>query len=138
MPPTPAPELPPTPDPLSDNFPLAWAAEQYGPDSVLGVAFKPRAANPGNGLEEYVGALLECSTRRHYATDDRRVLLVDTGARSAFEFNMSPKDMKRLYVSGARQAGPGSKRTTTIIFSHDIPLQPHVKFPRKVSTARRA
>lgn len=89
---------------VCDNFPLTWAAHRYGADTIMGVAFKPRAANPGNSLEEYVGALLECSTRRHYVMDDRRVLLLDTGARSAFEFNMSQKDMKRLYVCGARQA----------------------------------
>jgi len=89
---------------VSDNFPLAWAAEMYGARKVLGIAFQPRLSNPGSGLEEYVGALLECSTRRHYAENDRRVLQLDTGARSAFEFNMSHRDMKKLYKSGAGQA----------------------------------
>jgi len=89
---------------VSDNFPLAWAADTYGPHRVLGIAFKPRASNPGRSLEEYVGALLECSTRRHYAPEDRRVILLDSGARSAFEFNMSKKDLKKLFMSGSRQA----------------------------------
>lgn len=89
---------------VSDNFPLAWAADKYGANRVLGIAFKPRASNPGGSLEEYVGALLECSTRRHYQADDRRVILIDTGAKSAFEFNMSRRDMKKLYLAGARQA----------------------------------
>lgn len=96
---------------VSDNFPLAWAGDTYGRDKVLGLAFKPRASNPGNSIEEYVGALLECSTRRHYDTTDRRVLLLDTGARSAFEFNMSHKDMKKLYLAGARQARAWLKKT---------------------------
>ena len=89
---------------VSDNFPLAWAGDKFGARGVLGIAFKPRASNPGSSLEEYVGALLECSTRRHYDDADRRVLLLDTGARSAFEFNMKKRDMKKLYLSGARQA----------------------------------
>lgn len=89
---------------VSDNFPLAWASDRYDPRKVLGIAFKPRLSDPGNSMEEYVGALLECSTRRFYAADDRRVLQLDTGARSAFEFNMSKKDMKRLYSTGSRQA----------------------------------
>lgn len=89
---------------VSDNFPLAWAAEQYGQDKVLGIAFRPRLSNPGGSLEAYVGALLECSTRRHYDNNDKRVLLLDTGARSAFEFSMTHRDMKKLYTSGARQA----------------------------------
>lgn len=96
---------------VSDNFPLAWAADTYGRDRVLGLAFKPRVANPGNSIEEYVGALLECSTRRHYDTTDRRVLLLDTGARSAFEFNMNRREMKKLYLSGARQARAWLKKT---------------------------
>lgn len=96
---------------VSDNFPLAWAADTYGPRRVLGIAFQPRASNPGNSIEEYVGALLECSTRRHYDTSDRRVMLLDTGARSAFEFNMSKRDMKKLYVAGARQAKQWLKKT---------------------------
>lgn len=89
---------------VADNFPLAWAADTYGHHKVLGIAFKPRVSNPGNSLEEYVGALLECSTRRHYNSGDKRVLLLDTGARSAFEFNMSQRDMKKLYMSGSKQA----------------------------------
>lgn len=89
---------------VSDNFPLAWASERYGTSKVLGIAFMPRASDPGHSLEEYVGALLECSTRRHYDLTDRRILFLDTGARSAFEFNMSKKDVKRLYNAGHRQA----------------------------------
>lgn len=89
---------------VSDNFPLAWAGEMYGHGKVLGIAFKPRLSNPDASLEQYVGALLECSTRRHYGSDDRRVMQLDTGARSAFEFNMSRRDMKKLYSAGARQA----------------------------------
>lgn len=89
---------------VSDNFPLPWAAEKYGARRVLGICFQPRASDPGRSIEEYVGALLECSTRRHYDPDDRRVLYLDTGARSAFEFNMSRRNMKKLYCVGARQA----------------------------------
>lgn len=89
---------------VSDNFPLRWAGETYGPDKVLGIAFKPRLSSPDASLEAYVGALLECSTRRHYGTDDRRVLQLDTGARSAFEFTMSRRDMRKLHAAGARQA----------------------------------
>ena len=89
---------------VCDNFPLAWAGEAYGHHKVLGIAFKPRLSSPDASLEQYVGALLECSTRRHYGADDRRVMQLDTGARSAFEFNMSRRDMKKLYIAGARQA----------------------------------
>ncbi len=89
---------------VSDNFPLEWAARTFGRHTALGIAFKPRDTNPGNSLHEYVSALLESSTRRHYNLDDPRVLQLDTGARSAFEFGMSARDMRRLYASGARQA----------------------------------
>lgn len=95
---------------VSDNFPLDWAADNCA-GGVLGIAFKPRASNPGSGLEDYVGALIECSTRRAYRPDDGRVLMLDTGARSAFEFDMSRRDMKRLYGSGARQARAWLKKT---------------------------
>lgn len=96
---------------VSDNFPLAWASDAFGARRVLGIAFQPRASNPGTSIEQYVGALLECSTRRHYDTGDRRVLLLDTGARSAFEFNMSRRDMKKLYLAGAKQARVWLKKT---------------------------
>lgn len=98
---------------VSDNFPLDWATEACGPGGVLGIAFRPRASNPGAGLEEYVGALIECSTRRAYrpGDDDRRVLTLDTGARSAFEFDMARRDMKRLYAAGGRQARAWLKKT---------------------------
>ena len=89
---------------VSDNFPLAWAGQEFGHERVLGIAFKPRQSEPGTSLESYVGALLECSTRRHYDDKDGRVLLLDTGARSAFEFSMKKRDMKKLYTAGARQA----------------------------------
>lgn len=89
---------------VSDNFPLAWASEKYGGSTVLGVTFRPRATDPGRSLEEYVGALLECSTRKHYTIDDKRIVALDVGIRSAFEFNMSRRGMRRLYVAGARQA----------------------------------
>lgn len=90
---------------VADNFPMHWATDHArAADRVLGIAFRARASNPSAGLEDYVGALLECSTRRHYKEDDKRVLLLDTGARSAFEFGMSPRDMKKLYSAGARQA----------------------------------
>lgn len=95
---------------VSDNFPIAWASEHCAPRAVLGVAFRPRASDPGSSLEDYVGALLECSTRRNYSADDKRVLLLDTGARSAFEFGMAPRDMKRLYAAGARQARAWAKK----------------------------
>jgi len=89
---------------VSDNFPLAWASERYGAARVLGIAFKPRLTNPDTSLDAYVGALLECTTRRHYNSDDKRVLELDTGARSAFEFSMPLRDMKKLYFAGGRQA----------------------------------
>lgn len=96
---------------VSDNFPLAWAADTFGPATVMGIAFRPRATDPSRSLEAYVGALLECSTRRHYDDADRRMLQLDTGARSAFEFTMSQADMRKLYASGARQARAWLKKT---------------------------
>lgn len=96
---------------VSDNFPLAWAAARCGDDRVVGIAFRPRASNPSRSLESYVGALLECSTQRFYDRDDRRMLQLETGARSAFEFGMSARDMKKLYLSGARQARDWLKKT---------------------------
>lgn len=96
---------------VSDNFPLAWASDTFGGARVLGITFKPRLSDPGGSMEDYVGALLECSTRRHYNLDDRRILALDTGARSAFEFNMSKKDMKKLYFTGVRQARGWLKKT---------------------------
>lgn len=89
---------------VSDNFPLAWASERYGGSRALGLAFAPRRADPVSSLESYVGALLECSTRKHYDDADRRVLRLDTGAAPAFEFGMPPRRLRRLYVSGSRQA----------------------------------
>lgn len=88
---------------VSDNFPLAWASEAHG-KNVLGIAFRPRLSNPDQSIEAYVGALLECSTRRHYDESDRRVMQLDTGARSAFEFAMARRDLRKLYACGARQA----------------------------------
>jgi predicted acylesterase/phospholipase RssA len=88
---------------VSDNFPLDWASHRYGATTVAGITFKPRASDPATKLEDYLGALVECTTRRHDSTDPR-VLELDTGARSAFEFNMSQRDMKRLYLTGAKQA----------------------------------
>ena len=90
---------------VSDNFPMTWATDNArNKTTVLGLAFRHRASDPCNGIEQYVGALLECSTRRFYGDDDKRVVLLNTGARSAFEFDMSKRDMEKLYVSGARQA----------------------------------
>lgn len=90
---------------VSDNFPLGWAAQKYGQHKVLGIAFRPRLSDPGASLEEYVGALVECSTRRNYHNDGSgRVLQLDTGARSAFDFAMSHGDLKKLYYCGAKQA----------------------------------
>lgn len=89
-----------------DNFPMAWASERFGAEGVLGIAFKPRASDPSNSLEDYIGAIVECSTGSATAAlaADGRVLRLDTGARSAFEFNMSAKDMRKLYFAGCRQA----------------------------------
>lgn len=95
---------------VADNFPMAWAVNQFGGATVVGITFWPRASHPDNSLEEYVAALLECSTRRHYDLDDRRILALDTGARSAFEFTMSKRDMKKLYISGYRQAKAWAKK----------------------------
>lgn len=96
---------------VADNFPMAWASDAFGAETVLGIAFKPRATDPSRTLEAYVGALLECSTRRHFGAADGRVLLLDTGARSAFEFAMPRRDMRKLYASGARQARDWLKKT---------------------------
>lgn len=89
---------------VADNFPIAWASDRYGAGKVMGIAFRPRDSCPDASLEAYVGALLECTTRRHYADNDPRVLMLDTGAKSAFEFGMSHRDMKKLYTTGTRQA----------------------------------
>ena len=99
---------------VSDNFPLTWASAEFGCEGVLGIAFRPRATNPASaGLDDYVGALIECSTRRAYSTDDdRRVIMLDTGARSAFEFGMARRDMRRLFCAGAKQARDWLKKTT--------------------------
>lgn len=88
---------------VSDNFPLAWAAQRYGGD-VLGIAFKPRDVNPEASLESYVSALLECITRTRCDADDKRILRLDVGAHSAFQFRMSLQGMKKLYHTGSRQA----------------------------------
>jgi predicted acylesterase/phospholipase RssA len=96
---------------VSDNFPIAWAGDRYGHDTVLGIAFKPRTSSPATSLEDYVGALVESSTRRNHAAGaDARVLQLDTGARSAFEFGMSHRDMKKLYLAGRRQANEWWKK----------------------------
>lgn len=96
---------------VADNFPLAWAAQTYGADTVMGIAFKPRATDPSHTLEAFMGAILECTTGRHTFRDDARALHIDTGARSAFEFNMSHKDMRKLYASGARQSAAWLKKS---------------------------
>lgn len=88
---------------ISDNFPLEWTVEHHGA-RTMGVCFAPRTA-PINNLESYVGALIECSTRRHFPDHPRcRVLELDTGASSAFDFSMSPTAMRHLFRSGSRQA----------------------------------
>lgn len=115
---------------VADNFPLDWAGRQFGEAGVLGICFAPRRSDPGASLEAYVGALLECSTGRHRQGDDGkegkesfetirttrsrpgqpgpptdgRIVRLDVGARSAFDFSMPPDRMRRLYACGARQA----------------------------------
>jgi predicted acylesterase/phospholipase RssA len=99
---------------VSDNFPLAWAGREFGRGGVLGIAFRPRPVDGCSSLESYVGALLECATRHHHGDchgDDHNVLRLDTGARSAFDFGMPRRDLRRLYGSGARQARAWLKKT---------------------------
>ena len=100
---------------VSDNFPLEWAATHHGGETMtLGIAFKPRASHPARTLEAYVGALVECSTRRNYAARLPRgahVLELDTGANSAFDFTMSRRRLRGLFASGARQARAWLKKT---------------------------
>lgn len=91
---------------VSDNFPIDWTLRHHGP-RVLGVAFAPRLGSPTDSIEAYVGALIECSTRRPFAEGrrhPRQVLELRTGAKSAFEFGMGRADMRRLFDTGARQA----------------------------------
>lgn len=95
---------------VADNFPLAWAAARYGQAGVFGISFRARPVDPSRSLEEYVGALVECGTQRAPATPDRRVLSLDTGAGSAFNFTMSHKELRRLYASGCRQARAWHKK----------------------------
>lgn len=90
---------------VTDNFPVDWAAARYGREGVLGIGFRPNSgADPSRGLEDYVVALVECSTRRALATSDHRILRLETGAHSAFDFSMNRKQLRRLYASGSRQA----------------------------------
>lgn len=97
---------------VSDNFPLDWAAQQYGRDTVAGICFRTRATDPTRSLEDYVGALVECSTRPPGLGDaDPRVLYLETGATSGFDFTMPRKQMRRLYMSGSRQAMRWYKKT---------------------------
>lgn len=100
---------------VSDNFPLEWAATHGDGGRTLGVAFKPRASHPAHTLEAYVGALVECSTRRNYAASKlpagAHVLELDTGANSAFDFRMSRRRLRGLFASGARQARAWLKKT---------------------------
>ena len=89
---------------VSDNFPLEWAARRF--PGVAGIAFKTRLTDPTSSLEAYLGALVECSTRRAYhdAPDPRHVLEIDTGAASAFDFTMRKRDMRSLFSTGEAQA----------------------------------
>lgn len=99
---------------VSDNFPLEWATNNGDGGRTLGVAFKPRASRPTHTLEAYVGALVECSTRRNYAAklpSGVHVLELDTGANSAFDFSMSRRRLRALFASGARQARAWLKKT---------------------------
>ena len=97
---------------VADNFPMDWAARRYGIETTLGICFRPRPADPARSLEDYVMALIECGTRRPLATaPDHRVLRLDTGAKSAFNFGMSRKELRRLYASGCRQAREWYKKS---------------------------
>lgn len=89
---------------VSDNFPMEWAARRY--PGVAGIAFKPRPTDPSASLEAYLSALVECSTRRSYhdAPDPRKVLELDTGAASAFDFTMRRREMRSLFATGMKQA----------------------------------
>lgn len=97
---------------VADNFPLDWAAARYGLRGLAGVCFRDSPADPSRGIEEYVAALIEC--RRPAAasspTHRHRVLRLDTGAKSAFNFTMSRKELRRLYASGSRQARAWHKK----------------------------
>lgn len=101
---------------VSDNFPLEWATRNGDGGRALGIAFKPRASHPSHTLEAYVGALVECSTRRNYHSANKlpggaHVLELDTGANSAFDFTMSRRRLRGLFASGARQARAWLKKT---------------------------
>lgn len=101
---------------VADNFPLSWASRncEHG-DRVLGIAFAPRASAPDT-MDAYLGALLECVTIRHDhdaapgGRADLRVLQLDLGRHSAFDFNMSRKDMKKLCALGSRQCRAWMKK----------------------------
>jgi hypothetical protein len=97
---------------VSDNFPVEWAAEQYGGDTLVGIGFRPRRApaTPDASLEDYLGALVECAVRRRAPAPDARILQLDTGAKSAFDFSMSHRDMKRLFAAGSKQAREWHKK----------------------------
>lgn len=95
---------------VSDNFPLDWASRQYGGSTAAGIAFQPTPSDPSQSMEGYINALVESSTRQPVAGGDRRVLCLDTGAKSAFDFGMPHRDLKRLYASGARQAAAWYKK----------------------------
>lgn len=88
---------------VSDNFPLAHALQED--PRAVGIVFKPRTSEPATSLEAFVGALVECSTRRTYAPRHASTVLeLDAGKHSAFNFRMSRKRLRGLYASGARQA----------------------------------
>lgn len=91
---------------VSDNFPMKWAVRDAGgEEGVIGIVFKPRRATTVHSLESYVGALVECSTRRNYgALHPSKVLMLDTGAASAFKFDVSAPALRKLYRTGASQA----------------------------------
>ena len=96
---------------VADNFPLDWASRRYGGSSAAGISFQSKPSDPSNSMEDYINALVECSTQRPVADGDRRILCLDTGVKSAsFDFGMSRRDLKRMYASGARQAAAWYKK----------------------------
>lgn len=90
---------------VSDNFPMKWAVRDAGgEEGVVGIVFKARSTAMHN-LESYVSALVECSTRRNYGSmPASKVLILDTGATSAFKFDVSTPALRALYHTGATQA----------------------------------
>ena len=90
---------------LVDNFPVDWALREGGARRVLGVRLMTNSPRVET-LDGYIAALVACTLRdRDDPSRDRATIVdVNAGEVCSLALDMSPRDRRALFRSGARQA----------------------------------